>query len=146
MCPQVGAAGGVGRVRLQPMTSARALPAFGAGLRRASVSGRAASDYAPTYFLSSLRRTWLLLVSAVSAFDTDISPDLLPFRPIFSRISPRVRPWPWRITFISSSRLEPRRACRTPDDLRAPVCRVGPLPLFAASYASTAWNSRLIST
>src|SRR4051812_6906124 len=43
-------------------------------------------------YLRSRRVTWLALVSAVSAFDTDISPALSPFRPIFSRISPRVRP------------------------------------------------------
>src|SRR5947208_7004752 len=47
--------------------------------------------YGVMYFRFS-RRTWLLFVSAVRAFDTDISPDLLPFSPIFSRISPRVRP------------------------------------------------------
>jgi hypothetical protein len=44
-----------------------------------------------TYFRSR-RVTCLFFVRAVSALETDISPDLLPFKPIFSRISPRVRP------------------------------------------------------
>ena len=47
------------------------------------------------------------LVSVVNAFDTDISPALSPLSPIFSRISPRVRPSPSRITWSSSSRLLP---------------------------------------
>lgn len=52
--------------------------------------------------------TWFALVNAVSALDTDISPVLLPFKPILSKISPRVRPLPAWMTF-SSSRFEPRR-------------------------------------
>ena len=65
--------------------------------------------HAATY-LPSRRATWLPLVSAVSAFDTDISPDLSPLSPIFSRISPRVRPWPSLMTCKSCSRLLPLRA------------------------------------
>ena len=61
------------------------------------------------YFPPS-RRTSLRFVSAVSALDTDISPDLSPFNPIRSRSSPRERPFPSRIKFNSSSRLLPRRA------------------------------------
>src|SRR5260370_7109215 len=66
--------------------------------------------HAATY-LPSRRETWFAFVRAVRAFDTDISPDLLPLSPIFSRISPRERPLPSLMTCKSCSRLLPRRAC-----------------------------------
>jgi hypothetical protein len=63
------------------------------------------------YFPSRLT-TWLALDRAVSAFDTDIAPDLSPLSPIFSRISPRVRP-PGLLWIIPSNafRLLPLRPC-----------------------------------
>src|SRR5712691_2959339 len=65
--------------------------------------------HAATY-LPSRRETWFAFVRAVRAFDTDISPDLLPLSPIFSRISPRERPLPFLMTCKSCSRLLPLRA------------------------------------
>ena len=59
--------------------------------------------------MPSRRLTWLALVSAVSAFETDISPVLLPLSPIFSSISPRANPPPVRMTSRSCSRLLPLR-------------------------------------
>src|SRR5437763_16136450 len=84
--------------------------------------------HAATY-LPSRRETWFALVRAVRAFDTDISPDLLPFNPIFSRISPRERPLPFLMTCKSCSRLLPRRPCGA---RRRPAGAVA-LPLLAAS-------------
>src|SRR5438477_10537653 len=75
------------------------------------------------YFLS-LRATCLDLVRAVSALLNDISPDLLPLRPIFSRISPRISPLLAPMILSNSSRLEPRQA---PNERRPRVCR-GPCP------------------
>src|SRR5713101_2577787 len=102
-------------------------------LRREQRGGNYSSclmtPHAATY-LPSRRETWFAFVRAVRAFDTDISPDLLPFNPIFSRISPRERPLPSRITARSCSRLLPLRA----RGARLPVCRVATgLPLLAAS-------------
>jgi hypothetical protein len=75
--------------------------------------------HAATYF-PSRRATCFALVSAVRAFDTDISPVLSPFSPIFSRISPRVRPWPSLMTCKSCSRLLP---LRDRGARLVPVCR-----------------------
>src|SRR5258707_749727 len=63
---------------------------------------------AATYF-RSFRATCFDFVSAVRALLTDISPALLPFRPIFASMSPRERPLLPVINFSSSSRLELRR-------------------------------------
>jgi hypothetical protein len=59
---------------------------------------------AGTYF-PSRRPSWFCLVRAMSALDTDCSPDLLPFTPIRFRISPRVRP-------SGCCWTTPRTACR----------------------------------
>src|SRR5712692_4181020 len=101
-------------------------------LRREQRGGNHSSclilSHAATY-LPSRRETWLAFVRAVRAFDTDISPDLLPFKPIFSRISPRERPLPSLMTCKSCSRLLPRRACGA----RRREARAIALPLLAAS-------------
>src|SRR5438874_11793299 len=74
---------------------------------------------AATYF-RSFRATCFDFVSAVRALLTDISPALLPFSPIFSRISPRETPLLLVMSLSSSSRLElARPPVRRPPPLRA---------------------------
>jgi hypothetical protein len=102
-------------------------------------SANRALPHATTY-LPSRRATCCDLVRAVSAFDTDISPALSPFNPIFSSIWPRVRPLPSRMTFSNSSRFEPRRV---PDARRVRDCwRPGPdLPSNTSNFPSISLTS-----
>src|ERR1700683_4972584 len=101
-------------------------------------------------YLPSCRATCLLFERAVSALLTDISPDLLPFRPIFSRSSPRLRPVGLSaMSLRRASRLLPRRALVGARRLAAARRGLGALPFggfagFAGSEGPIAAYLRLM--
>ena len=101
-------------------TSYAGTPASPSSVADAGIIAGSPSPVVIRYFPPS-RCAWLLLIRALRAFDTDISPLLSPFRPIRSRISPRDSPSLCRIRSSNASRLLPRRAgdCRPAGARRA---------------------------
>src|SRR3954471_22762416 len=82
------------------------IPARTAPRRQARPTGFRGAPYRARY-LPPFRRTWFFSIKVVSAFETDISPDLSPFIPIRSRSSPRERLY--RLRFLGH-RIEPYAA------------------------------------